>query len=47
MKECCGNCKWHLYDDEFDDWLCCNVDSEDSADYTTYNHRCDEFEEKE
>ncbi len=47
MKECCGNCKWHQYDDKYDDWLCCGADSEDCGDYTTYNHCCDDFEEKE
>ena len=47
MKECCGNCKWHQYDDKYDDWLCCNSDSEYVADWTEYSDWCEEYEERE
>lgn len=45
MKKCCGNCKWHQRDDKFDDWVCCNGDSEYVADYTDYDHCCEDWEE--
>lgn len=47
MKECCGNCKWHQYDDCFDDWVCENLESDYCSDYTSHNDCCDKFEEKE
>lgn len=46
-NECCGTCKWHEQDYYFEeDYICCNRDSDYVADYTDYNHSCDEWEER-
>lgn len=41
--KCCGTCKWH--ECEMDDsWICVNNDSEFCADWTPYDHFCEEWE---
>ena len=41
--KCCGTCKWH--ECEMDDsWICVNRDSEYCADWTVYDHCCEEWE---
>lgn len=45
--ECCGNCKWHKYETASQGWVCCNSDSEYVADWTDYEHTCDQWEERE
>lgn len=45
--KCCGTCKHHSKDDGNDDWVCVNPESEYFADYTDYNHSCEEYEERE
>lgn len=47
MEKCCGNCRWHEYDELFDDWVCVNPDSDYVADFTGYEDSCEEFEERE
>lgn len=40
-----GNCKYHQYEKESKEWVCCNGESEDCADWTEYNDTCEDFEE--
>ena len=47
MEECCGTCKYHRYDISSGDWVCCNGDSENVADWTEYNDVCEEWEGRE
>lgn len=48
MKECCGTCKYYERDFWYnEDWLCVNERSEYVADWTDYDHCCDEYEERE
>lgn len=44
MSECCGNCKYHQYEDISQGWVCCNQDSEYVADWTDYTDSCEEWE---
>lgn len=44
-KECCSTCKHH-YPDGLD-WVCTNPDSDYCADWTEYNDKCEEWEERE
>lgn len=46
-EPCCGNCKNHIYDDDAQDWVCDCEDSEFYSDYTGYNDKCEEWEERE
>lgn len=47
MKECCGTCKWHIKDEDFDDdYYCCNGDSQYCSDWTDYLHYCYEYDER-
>lgn len=47
-RECCGTCKWHKQDETFEeDYMCCNGFSDYLADFTDYDHCCDEYEERE
>lgn len=45
-KECCGNCKYHQYEDISQGWVCCNQDSEYVADWTDYTDSCEEWESR-
>ena len=45
-EQCCGTCKFHMKENE-EDYICTNGDSEYVADWTEYNHTCDEWEERE
>lgn len=47
MKECCGTCRYHEQDEFAEDYVCVNDRSEEFADWTDYNHCCDEYEERE
>jgi len=42
----CGNCRWHRFESEETGWICSNPDSDCLADYTEYEDRCFDFEEK-
>lgn len=43
--KCCGTCKWR--ECEMDDsWICVNSNSEHLADWTDYDHCCEEWEER-
>ena len=46
-EECCGTCNYHKnYTGTDDGWVCVNPDSDYYTDWTEYNDRCDEWEEK-
>lgn len=47
MNECCGNCKYHQYEDISQGWVCCNQDSEYVADWTDYTDSCEEWESRD
>jgi len=42
---CCGTCRHHSKDDN-GDWMCVNAKSDYCADWTEYNHSCEEWEER-
>lgn len=44
-EEVCGTCKYHKKEGE--DWYCDNHDGEYFSDYTEYNDRCPDYEERE
>lgn len=44
--KCCGNCKYHQYEDISQGWVCCNKDSEYIADWTDYTDYCEEWESR-
>lgn len=46
MTECCGTCKYHTHEDITDGFVCCNGNSEYVADWTDYEHCCDEWKGK-
>lgn len=47
MKECCGTCKYHIKDENFEeDYICLNTESDYLADWTDYNFVCDEYKER-
>ena len=47
MDKCCGNCAYHQYYNKTDDWVCCNAESENVADWTDFNDSCMDWEGKE
>lgn len=47
MDKCCGTCAYHRYDREMEECVCRNDISENYADYTDYNDRCIDWEERE
>ena len=42
---CCGNCKYHVHDDN-GDGMCVNADSDASADWTDDSEICGNWAEK-
>ena len=46
-KRCCGTCKYHCFEDWTQGWVCCNDKSEYLADWTDYDHVCEDWEERE
>lgn len=47
MWECCGNCKYHVFENIDDGYVCVNSDSEYCSDWTEYADSCSEFEERD
>lgn len=47
QQQCCGTCKWHSLENITDGYVCTNGESEYVADWTDYDHKCDEWEERE
>ena len=47
MKQCCGTCRYHEYEDFSQGYVCVNDESEYCADWTEYNDTCDEWEGKD
>lgn len=45
-EACCGTCKWHAHEDIDDSWVCVNADSEYVADWTPFEHCCEDWEER-
>ena len=43
----CGNCSFHRYDRGYDDWRCCNTESEYQEDFTGFEDSCEEWEIRE
>ena len=43
-EKICGMCDWHSHENISDGWVCVNNDSDYCADWTEYNHVCDEWE---
>lgn len=46
INKCCGTCKYHEHENVDDGWVCVNQDSEYVADWTDYDHCCEEYEER-
>lgn len=46
MDRCCGTCKWHLYENIDEGFVCTNIDSEYCADWTDYDDTCEDWEGK-
>ena len=46
MDECCGTCKYHVWENYSMGWVCCCADSEYLSDWTEYEDKCDEWEER-
>lgn len=44
--ECCGDCKWHRWDEELRDWACANSDSDNYTYCTNYYDKCEEYDER-
>ena len=42
----CGECKYHKYDDENDDWVCDNPEAEDYGIETPYQGGCSDGEDE-
>ena len=47
MKQCCGTCKYHKFENVNDGYVCVNSDSEYCADWTEYSDCCEEWEERD
>lgn len=45
-KECCGTCRYHHHENIDDGWVYVNVDSEYVADWTDYDHYCNDYKER-
>lgn len=45
-ERCCGTCRHHNYDESDEGWVCTNTESEYLADWTDYDHTCEEWEER-
>ena len=46
-EEICGNCRWHIYEEISQGFVCCNDDSDYCADWTEYEDTCEEWEDKD
>lgn len=46
-KQCCGNCKYAAYIRENDGYVCENMDSYYVSDYVEYDHRCEEWRNRD
>lgn len=45
-EKVCGDCNYHVYDRDKDDWDCNNYDSENYGLFTAYGDGCEEWEER-
>lgn len=44
--ECCGTCRYCVYDEYTGEWLCTNIDSDNYSMDTSYSDRCSEWEKR-
>jgi hypothetical protein len=44
-EKCCGTCKYHCYDDEYE-WLCTNDISMNYQNWTEYEDKCEDWESR-
>ena len=45
-RRICGTCKYHQFEEIDSGFICVNCESENCADWTDYEHTCDEWEER-
>jgi len=45
-EKICGTCRWHIYDVEISDWICCSKNSDNYCEYTYYDNACDDWKER-
>lgn len=45
-EEICGECKWHIYEKEYRDWVCVNEESPNYNEGTYYEAGCSCFEQR-
>ena len=45
-EKCCGTCKWHKHENASDGWVCVNNESYYCADWTEYDDRCLDWEDR-
>ena len=41
QKRCCGTCRFHNHDDDYDDWFCENPETEEYACFTGFDDGAD------
>lgn len=46
MREICGECKWHKYEEIDRGYVCVNADSPYCTEWTDYSDSCREFEQR-
>lgn len=46
-EKCCGNCMYHLFDEDQDDWECRNVLADAYLNWTGYDDCCEDFVPRE
>ena len=44
---CCGDCKYHRFDVENDEWVCINPVSDMDGLWTEYADCCEDYEERD
>ena len=45
--KCCGNCRYHLFDEDQDDWECRNIAADAYLSWTGYGDCCEDFEQRD
>lgn len=43
----CGNCKYHVFEDVDQGWVCVNSDSDCCASWTEFCDSCPDYEERD
>lgn len=47
MNECCGMCKYHVYDRDTEEWYCMLEHGEYYGYVTGYDDGCSDFEDRD